>query len=63
MSDLTQLSEQYVKSPCLLKHTQAKEYTAHPDDLRFGVSLPESERASLNSSGGGILRRNKVTLG
>lgn len=63
MSDFTQLSEQYVKFHVLLKHTQAKEYTAHPDHLRFGVSLSESERASLNSSGGGTLRRNKVTLG
>lgn len=59
MSGFIQLSEQYVKFRVLLKHTQAKAYTAHPDDLRLGVSLSESERASLNSSGGGILRRNK----
>lgn len=58
MSDFIQLPEQFVRVHVLLKHTQAKE-TAHPDGLRFGVSLSESERASLNSSGGGILRRNK----
>lgn len=59
MSDFIQLPEQYVRFHVLLKHTQAKECIAHPDGLRFGVSLSESECASLNSSGGGILRRNK----
>lgn len=59
MSGFIQLSEQYMKFRVLLKYTQAKAYTARPDDLRFGVSLSESEPASLNSSGGGILRRNK----
>lgn len=50
----SQLSEQYMKF-----HVLAKAHTAHPDNLRFGVSLSESEHASLNRSGGIVLRRNK----